>query len=89
MEPLEEHQLELNYRYNQSGIEVQLVYDRLLQMAYTRVHDHVTNEEFISLAPAPLSASESFNRPYRHRITMPVLSKTVELVEVEDGKGDE
>lgn len=89
MEPLDKHEQELNYRSNpQDGLEVQLVYNSLLAMAYTKVEDPRNNDKFTAIAPEGTSAVETFHHPYVYRIGKIPVRKTVGE-EPLDGKGSE
>lgn len=88
MKPLEKHQQELNYRHNiQDGLEVQLVFDSLLGMAYSRVEDHKNKVKFDALAPEGIHPRESFEHPYIYQV--PSSLKQIAGVTHWEGMGDE
>lgn len=67
MEQLPDHESELDYRRT-DNIEVQFVWNSLIELAYSRVHDHKTGEQFNSVAPDGTHPYETFCHPYIYRI---------------------
>lgn len=68
MELLEGEQ-EIQRRHNQSdGLEVVLVWNSLINLAYSRVHDHKSGEQFNSIAPDGVHPKETFDHPFIYRV---------------------
>lgn len=90
MEDLQEHEQELDYRCNVSdGLEVQLVYNSLLSMAYTKVEDRKTGQKFSSLTPDGVHPRESFIHPFMYRVGDVAQATGVELVTSDEGREQE
>lgn len=66
---LYEGEQEIKSRHNQNdGLEVVLVWNSLINLAYSRVHDHKSGEEFNAIAPDGVHPRETFDHPYVYRV---------------------
>jgi hypothetical protein len=62
-----EHEVDRRFSQN-DGLEVVLVWNSLINLAYSRVHDHKSGEQFNSIAPENIHPKETFLHPYIYRV---------------------
>lgn len=68
-EQLPEHERELDHRHNPAaGLEVQFVWNSLLNLAYSKVFDHNSGDHFSAIAPDGVHPVETFRHPFMYRV---------------------
>lgn len=72
MEALKDGEQEIMHRNEQAaGLEVQLVWNALIDLAYSKVEDKQSGESFMSIAPDGVHPLETFYHPFIYRVRQP------------------
>lgn len=67
MENIPEHLQVVNERFT-DGLEVVMVWDSEIDIAFSLVQDHKTGDKFTSIAPMGVHPKETFDHPFMHRV---------------------
>jgi hypothetical protein len=91
MEALPEHMQEISYRYDRAaGLEVQFVWDSVIEQAYSKVYDHNSGEQFNSIAPEGIHPKETFDHPFIYKLGSTAIEPAIQqfYADIENGAED-